>query len=109
LDFTVQIIYYAVLLQGIVLDPDAYSGNRGIIRNLYLKCVALSEDWLANIQDTPADLFAALSMVCMMRFQIQPNTNNSILHHDRSQWPWKAVTPIYPGRHLAKHAGYQKY
>ncbi|KAJ5743872.1 hypothetical protein N7533_008742 [Penicillium manginii] len=65
LDFTVQIIYYAVLLQGIVLDPDAYSGNRGIIRNLYLKCVALSEDWLANIQDTPADLFAALSMISM--------------------------------------------
>ncbi|CAI7644759.1 unnamed protein product [Penicillium pancosmium] len=65
LDHTVQIIYYTVLLQGIILDPEAYPGRGGIIRNLYMRCVALSDHWLANIEDTPADLFAAFLMISM--------------------------------------------
>ncbi|KAJ5975437.1 hypothetical protein N7481_009144 [Penicillium waksmanii] len=65
LDYTVQIIYYTVLLQGIIMDPEAYPGRGGIIRNLYLRCVALSDGWLANIQDTADDLFAAFLMISM--------------------------------------------
>ncbi|KAE8381905.1 hypothetical protein BDV26DRAFT_254837 [Aspergillus bertholletiae] len=63
LDYTSQIIYYSVLLRGIVLDPEPYPGRGSIIRHLYLKCVALSDEWIENIQDTPVDLLAASFMM----------------------------------------------
>jgi hypothetical protein len=63
LDCTSQIIYYTILLQGIVTKPEALPRRGTLIHILYQKCVSLSEDWLKNIKDTPADFFAALTLV----------------------------------------------
>ncbi|KAE8161917.1 hypothetical protein BDV40DRAFT_266301 [Aspergillus tamarii] len=63
LDCTSQIIYYCILLRGIVLEPEAHSRKGSIIRSLYLKCVALSDEWMKNIQDTPVDFLAASLMI----------------------------------------------
>ncbi|KAJ6156646.1 hypothetical protein N7497_005531 [Penicillium chrysogenum] len=62
LDCTCQIIYYTVLLQGMVTKPEALPRRGTLIRILYQKCVSLSEDWLKNVKDTPADFFAALTL-----------------------------------------------
>lgn len=63
LDCTSQIIYYTTLFQGIVLKPEVLLRRGTLIHILYQKCVSLSEDWLKNIKDTPADFFAALTLV----------------------------------------------
>ena len=63
LDSTSQIIYYTILFQGIVTKQEALPRRGALVHIIYLKCVSLSEDWLKNIKDTPADLFAALTLV----------------------------------------------
>ncbi|KAJ5466166.1 hypothetical protein N7530_009953 [Penicillium desertorum] len=65
LDCTSQIIYYTILLQGIVTKPEALPRRGTLIHILYQKCVSLSEDWLKNIKDTPADFFAALTLMSL--------------------------------------------
>ncbi|KAJ6092220.1 hypothetical protein N7467_004189 [Penicillium canescens] len=65
LDYTSQIIYHTVRLQGIILDPSSHKDNGGLITNLYRKCVALADCWLDHIQNTYADLFVAVLMVSM--------------------------------------------
>ncbi|KOC11001.1 fungal specific transcription factor [Aspergillus flavus AF70] len=62
LDCTSQIIYYSVLLRGILLVPEPHPRRGSIMRNLYLKCVALSDEWMKNIQDNPVDFLAASLM-----------------------------------------------
>ncbi|KAJ5832961.1 hypothetical protein N7474_001272, partial [Penicillium riverlandense] len=62
LDYTSQIIYHAVRLSGIVLDSGSHKDNGGLIRNLCRMCLDLADCWLDHIQNTPADLFAAVSM-----------------------------------------------
>ncbi|KAE8361878.1 hypothetical protein BDV27DRAFT_24216 [Aspergillus caelatus] len=62
LDCTSQIIYYSVLLRGIVLELEAHPRRGNILRYLYLKCVALSDEWMKNVQDTPVDFLAASLM-----------------------------------------------
>ncbi|KAF4769654.1 hypothetical protein HAV15_011575 [Penicillium sp. str.  len=65
LDCTSQIIYYTTLFQGIVLKPEVLLRRGTLIHILYQKCVSLSEDWLKNIRDTPADFFAALTLMSL--------------------------------------------
>ncbi|CAI7613986.1 unnamed protein product [Penicillium manginii] len=63
LDYTSQIIYYSIILRGIMLDPESLPGRGNIIQALYSKCVALSDAWIENIHDTPTDLLAASLMI----------------------------------------------
>ncbi|KAJ5129548.1 uncharacterized protein N7515_005587 [Penicillium bovifimosum] len=65
LDCTSQIIYYTILLQGIVTKPEALPRRGTLIHILYRKCVTLSEDWLKNVKDTPADFFAAITLMSL--------------------------------------------
>ncbi|KAJ5147476.1 hypothetical protein N7526_000828 [Penicillium atrosanguineum] len=62
LDYTSQIIYHTVRLQGIILDPSSREDDGGLVRHLYQTCLTLTDCWLDHIQNTPADLFAAVSM-----------------------------------------------
>lgn len=66
LDYTSQIIYYTIVLQGMVSNPGEIGGRGHYVQYLYQKCVSLSEKWLQNVKETPADFFAALTLV---RFQ----------------------------------------
>ncbi|KAJ5302214.1 hypothetical protein N7508_007077 [Penicillium antarcticum] len=65
LDYTSQIIYHTIRLQGIILDPRPYKDNGSLIRHLYRKCLALSDFWLENIQNAYPDLFVAVLMTSM--------------------------------------------
>ncbi|KAL2701697.1 hypothetical protein AAEP93_005995 [Penicillium crustosum] len=65
LDCTSQLIYYTTLFQGLVLKPETLPRRGTLIHILYRKCVSLSEDWLKNIKDTPADFFAALTLMSL--------------------------------------------
>ncbi|KAJ5941216.1 hypothetical protein N7516_001384 [Penicillium verrucosum] len=65
LDCTSQIIYYTILFQCIVTKPEALPRRGNLIHVLYQKCASLGEDWLKNIKDTPADFFAALTLVSL--------------------------------------------
>ncbi|CEJ61114.1 hypothetical protein PMG11_09656 [Penicillium brasilianum] len=65
LDYISQIIYYALGLQGIILDPGAHRDNGGKIKYLYRKCLELTNRWQDHIQNTPADLYGAILMVSM--------------------------------------------
>ncbi|KAJ5420687.1 hypothetical protein N7465_003206, partial [Penicillium sp. CMV-2018d] len=65
LDSTSQIIYYTILFQGIVTKQEALPRRGALVHIIYQKCVSLSEDWLKNIKDTPADLFAALTLMSL--------------------------------------------
>ncbi|KAJ5611397.1 hypothetical protein N7510_008116 [Penicillium lagena] len=70
LDYTSQIIYHTVRLQGIILDLSSHKDNGGLIRHLYRTCLALTDSWLDHIQNTPADLFAAVLMASeVIKFQ----------------------------------------
>lgn len=62
LDYTSQIIYHAVLVQGILLDPECQPGIVCSIGNLYRACRALMRGWLETIQNNPANFFAAFLM-----------------------------------------------
>lgn len=61
-DYISQIILHALCLQCIILDPSSHNDNGGLVRQLYRKCLALTDCWLDNIQDTPADLYGAILM-----------------------------------------------
>ena len=63
LDNTSQIIYYNVLVQGYLLDPEYESEREGIVQHLYRICMTLTESWLGQIKNTPADLITAFFMV----------------------------------------------
>ncbi|KAJ5430713.1 hypothetical protein N7491_007729 [Penicillium cf. griseofulvum] len=65
LDCTSQIIYYTLLFQGILIRQEALPRRGALVHIIYQKCVSLSEDWLKNIKDTPADFFAALSLMSL--------------------------------------------
>ncbi|OQE31360.1 hypothetical protein PENSTE_c001G09717 [Penicillium steckii] len=65
LDYTSQIIYHAVLVQGILLDPECQTGIVCTIGNLYRACRALIPDWLDTIQTNFANLFGAFLMASM--------------------------------------------
>jgi hypothetical protein len=62
LDHTSQIIYHAVLVQAILLDPECQPGIVCTIGNLYRACQALICGWMETIQNTAANLFAAFLM-----------------------------------------------
>ena len=63
LDSTSKIIYYNILLQGIILDAE-YLPERGkIIQYLYQSSMMLVNDWLSHIENTLPDMFAAFVMV----------------------------------------------
>ncbi|ODM16857.1 hypothetical protein SI65_07822 [Aspergillus cristatus] len=66
LDYTSQIIYYNVLLQGLMLSTDECPGRGGIVQYLYNTCMTLVDGWLDNVKHTPADLYAAFLMLSMM-------------------------------------------
>lgn len=63
LDYTSQIIYYNILLQGLMLSTDECPGRGGIVQYLYNTCMTLVDGWLDNVKHTPADLYAAILMV----------------------------------------------
>lgn len=63
LDYISQIVYHALSLQGIILDPSTHKDNGGLIKYLYRKCLDLTDRWQDHIQNTPADLYAAILMV----------------------------------------------
>ncbi|KAJ5966600.1 hypothetical protein N7481_013314 [Penicillium waksmanii] len=63
LDHTSQIIYYSILLRACMLDAEAHPRRGNLIQTLYSKCVALSDDWMENIQDTSTDLLAVSLMI----------------------------------------------
>lgn len=81
LDCTSQLIYYTTLFQGLVLKPETLPRRGTLIHILYRKCVSLSEDWLKNIKDTPADFFAALTLVRQLDTS-QYNTNELTISTD---------------------------
>jgi hypothetical protein len=74
LDYTSQIIYHTVRLQGIILDSSSHKDNGGLITNLYRTCFALTDSWLNHIQNTYADLFVA---VLMASGAINPNRDQA--------------------------------
>ncbi|GKZ82901.1 hypothetical protein AnigIFM56816_007727 [Aspergillus niger] len=50
---------------GFVVDPDPYPNRGAIVEFLCHSCMELTESWLAQIKNTPADLFAAFFMMSM--------------------------------------------
>jgi hypothetical protein len=79
LDYTSQIIYHALSLSGMVLDPSAHKENGGLIKHLYRKCLTLANCWLDYIQNTPADLFAAVIMVSTGTYLVFKPTRPNVL------------------------------
>ncbi|KAI2895215.1 hypothetical protein CBS63078_4232 [Aspergillus niger] len=65
LDPTIRIVYYNVLFQGFLMDPDPYPNRGAIVDFLCHSCMDLTESWMAQIKNTPADLFAAFFMMSM--------------------------------------------
>ncbi|OGM40493.1 fungal specific transcription factor [Aspergillus bombycis] len=65
LDSTSRIIYYNILLQGILLDSEYLPGRGKIIQHLYRSCMMLVDDWLCHIDNTLPDMFAAFVMLSM--------------------------------------------
>jgi hypothetical protein len=65
LDVTSRLIYYSVLLQGVLMDLDHTVQRGGIVKSLYRTSIELVPSWLDQVKDTPEDLFAAFLMVIM--------------------------------------------
>lgn len=63
LDYTSRIIYYNVVLHGIMMDSDYDSPKEGMIHYLYHACMELAEGWLSQIKNTPADLMVSFTLV----------------------------------------------
>lgn len=63
LDYTSQIIYYNILLHGIMLDSDDDLTQGDIMPYIYRTCMGLADGWLSQVKNTPADLLAAFVMV----------------------------------------------
>jgi hypothetical protein len=64
LDCTSRIIYYNVLLHGILLSEDDYTKKSETSQYLYRTCMELAEDWVSEIKYLAADLSAACFLVC---------------------------------------------
>jgi hypothetical protein len=64
LDCTSRIIYYNVLLHGILLGETAYDAKSEISQYLCRTSMALAEDWVREVKYTAADLSAACFLVC---------------------------------------------
>ncbi|KAF7168844.1 hypothetical protein CNMCM5623_001786 [Aspergillus felis] len=65
LDATSRLIYYSVLLQGVLMDPDSTVQRGGIVKSLYRTSIKLVDSWLDQLKNTPEDLFAAFLMISM--------------------------------------------
>ncbi|KAE8154541.1 hypothetical protein BDV25DRAFT_147465 [Aspergillus avenaceus] len=65
LDATSRLIYYNVMLQGVLIDPDHDPRRGGIVQSLYRSCMTLVDPWLEQDGQTPADLFVAFLMISM--------------------------------------------
>ncbi|KAK9575864.1 hypothetical protein V6Z90_009834 [Aspergillus fumigatus] len=65
LDASSTLIYYNVLLQGILMDPDNTVQRGGMVRSIYQTSIGMVDDWLDQIKNTPEDLFAAYLMTSM--------------------------------------------
>ncbi|KAL2802517.1 hypothetical protein BJX63DRAFT_440844 [Aspergillus granulosus] len=65
LDCTSRIIYYNVLLHGILLGSNDYSTKSEISQHFYRTCVVIAGDWLRDVKSTPADLSAACFLISM--------------------------------------------
>lgn len=63
LDYTSQVIYYCIILHGLMLVPDDDSTKRCVVPYLYRTCMSLADGWLNNIENSRADLFASFIMV----------------------------------------------
>ncbi|KAL5357215.1 fungal-specific transcription factor [Aspergillus floccosus] len=63
LDHPAQIIYYNVLLHGILSDTDDAPNRKDVLLYLSSTCTSLTETWIDQIKDTPADLLAATLMI----------------------------------------------
>jgi hypothetical protein len=64
LDCTSRIIYYNVLLHGILLSEDDYNKKSETSQYLFRTCMALAEDWVREVKYLAADLSAACFLVC---------------------------------------------
>jgi hypothetical protein len=65
LDGTSRLIYYSVLLQGALMDPDKTVQRGGTVKSLYRMSIELVDSWLDQLKNTPEELFAAFLMVIM--------------------------------------------
>ncbi|KAE8418564.1 fungal-specific transcription factor [Aspergillus pseudocaelatus] len=65
MDSTLKIIYYNILLQGIILDSEYLPGRGKIIQYLYQSSMMLVDDWLCHIENTLPNMFAAFVMISM--------------------------------------------
>ena len=63
LDYTSQVIYYSILLHGIMLNPDDDQTRDLVVPHLYRTCMELTDGWLDHIKNTQADLYATFVMV----------------------------------------------
>ncbi|KAL2796671.1 hypothetical protein BJX66DRAFT_299060 [Aspergillus keveii] len=65
LDCTSRIIYYNVLLHGILLSEDDYNKKSETSQYLFRTCMALAEDWVREVKYLAADLSAACFLISM--------------------------------------------
>jgi hypothetical protein len=65
LDSTSRLIYYSVLLQGVLMDPDKTVQRGGTVESLYRASIELVDSWLDQLKNTPEELFAAFLLVIM--------------------------------------------
>ncbi|KAF3392814.1 hypothetical protein F1880_008729 [Penicillium rolfsii] len=103
LDYTSQIIYHSLCLQGVMLDPSSHNDNGGLVGHLYRKCLTLADRWLDHVQNTSADLCAAMLMAstvlhCLTRYQM-----SMALEGCNSELAWKMLGHAFT---IAKALGY---
>ncbi|KAL2845122.1 hypothetical protein BJX68DRAFT_269308 [Aspergillus pseudodeflectus] len=65
LDCTSRIIYYNVLLHGILLSETGYDAKSAISQYLYRTSLALAGDWVREVKYTAAGLSAACFLIAM--------------------------------------------
>lgn len=65
LDSTLKIIYYNILLQGLLQDPESHDGKGKAVQYLYHRSMMLVDDWIGQIENTPQDMFAAFVMISL--------------------------------------------
>lgn len=102
LDATSTLIYYNVLLQGILMDPDNTVQRGGMVRSIYQTSIGMVDDWLDQIKNTPEDLFAAYLMVIISS---KPFCElHSLTIPNRHRWRWRAAIVNSRGRSLVTPA-----
>ncbi|RAK97349.1 transcription factor domain-containing protein [Aspergillus ibericus CBS 121593] len=80
-DSTIQLVYYNVLFQGLLLDSEPHPNKGSIIQLLCRKSMDLTESWLSQIKNTPADLFTAFFMMSMALESCNSELSWKILGH----------------------------